>query len=176
MDAALVNNPDGSAAVVVAVENPRTRPPRVYPPIETQSNPSSKIQTNPFPEQDRVAMQNLQMMQKQDAAAWAEHEAADSVSSMIIDLNPLVVCLVFRVLSTININIFHFSIAGAFELISTRCSRYSISRDLCYLQCTFSTECFFKKKTGRPESLFSSWKVSLNNFYYFIIAGKGINR
>jgi len=79
MDAAVVNNPDGSAAVVVP-ENPRTRPARVYPPVETQSNPSPKIQTNPFPEHDRVAMGNLQMMQKQDAAAWAEHEAADSVS------------------------------------------------------------------------------------------------
>jgi hypothetical protein len=80
MDAALVNNPDGSAAVVVPVEKPQTRPARVYPPIESNSNPQFKIQTNPFEEHDRVAMQNLQVMQKQDAAAWAEHEAADPVS------------------------------------------------------------------------------------------------
>ncbi|KAH7622684.1 hypothetical protein Ndes2526B_g03518 [Nannochloris sp. 'desiccata'] len=77
MDAAVVNNPDGSAALLVPAKNSQTRVARVYPPIETQSIPSSKIQTNPFPEHDRVAMENLQMMQKQDAAAWAEHKAAD---------------------------------------------------------------------------------------------------
>jgi hypothetical protein len=87
MDAALVNNPDGSAAVVVPAEKSQASPARVYPPIESTSDPQFKIVTDPFPAFDQVAMENLQVMQKQDAAAWAEHEAADPVSFKISQLN-----------------------------------------------------------------------------------------
>lgn len=77
MDVALVNNPDGSAAVVIQADKPRTRPARVYPPMETKSEPNFKCVTNPFEELEQTHMENLKLMQKQDAAARAEHKAAD---------------------------------------------------------------------------------------------------
>ena len=124
MDAALVNNPDGSAAVVVPAGVAQTSPANAY--REEKSNPEFKIQTNPFPEHDRVAMENLQIMQKQDAAAWAAHPAADPVSlkkqtRRMAEKAPLLL------LCKLTLRILLLFLSGAFQAFSAGCCRYSVS-------------------------------------------------
>jgi hypothetical protein len=136
MDVALVNNPDGSAAVVVPADKSQTRPARVYPPVETKSYELNfKNVTNPFEELEQTHVENLQVMKKQDAAAWAEHDAADPVSLRKINLagerNQRLLSE-RGLLPSLTITVLPLT-AGVFKVIPTRCIRYSISRDFYHL-------------------------------------------
>ena len=90
MNAAFVNNPDGSAYVVQVQGGGAAA--RGSAPV-TSSQPAqaaaSKPVNNPFLESDAVAMRELQQMQNQYAGLLKEHATADKVSCGSLSLGHL---------------------------------------------------------------------------------------
>ena len=78
--AALVSNPDGSSAVVVVPQSGTSVAVTSTVINSTTQTNGFKIQRDFTEEHDRVALENMQRMNKQDAVYRSQHDAAEPVS------------------------------------------------------------------------------------------------